>query len=60
MVPVVEVSCPNTGCDMISARRSMSSIETSATARCSNCSVCCHGQWNGVSFGIGWNGVMRL
>ncbi len=20
----------------------------------------CHGQWNGVSCGIGWNGVMRL
>ena len=35
---------------MISARRSISSIETSATARCKSSSVCRHGQWKGV----GW------
>ena len=40
---------PKAGCDMISARRSMSSIETSATARCRNCSMSRQGQWNGVS-----------
>ena len=58
-VLVVVVSLPNAGCAMISARRSMSLIDTSPTERCRNGSMSRQRQMNGASLGCGLIGVMR-
>jgi hypothetical protein len=58
MVLVVVVSAPKAGCAMISARRSMSLIDTSPTERCRNGSMSRQRQRNGASRGCGLIGVI--
>jgi hypothetical protein len=58
-VLVVVVSDPKAGCAMISARRSMSLIDTSPTERWSIGSTSRQRQMNGVSGACGFIGVMR-